>query len=313
MLRNHITIKRKTVERMIETCLLGCGGVMPLPNRALTSLYVRYNGSAILIDCGEGTQTSLRRCEMKHSRIDAIMFTHLHADHISGIVGLLLTFGLEGRTEPLKIYGPIGVKAAVEAMRIIAPNLPFEIFYNELGAQDAIFNEIGLKITAFPLNHSVPCLGYKIELERAPKFDIEKARALNIPVKLWGILQAGKSADKYSPADVMGEPRRGISLLYATDTRPTETVAAYGKDTDLIILEGMYGDHELEDKAKEAGHMMMYEAAKLAADLGAKQLWLTHYSPQMTDPDIYADELKSIFPETKLGYDGLFDILKFEN
>ena len=298
---------------MIEVCLLGCGGVMPLPDRALTSLYVRHNGRAILIDCGEGTQTSLRRCEVKHSQIDAIMFTHLHADHISGIVGLLLTFGLEGRTEPLKIYGPRGVMATVESMCIIAPNLPFPISYTELDGTDTVFTESGLRITAFPLRHSVPCLGYKLELDRAPKFDSEKARALGIPVKLWSILQSGESVDGYTPSDVLGIARRGISLLYATDSRPTEEIESYGKDTDLMILEGMYGDPELEDKAREAGHMMTYEAASLAKSAGAKELWLTHYSPQMTDPDEYTEQVRSVFPNTIIPHDSLSCVLHFEN
>ena len=298
---------------MIEICLLGCGGVMPLPDRALTSLYVRYNGRAILIDCGEGTQTSLRRCEVKHSQIDAIMFTHLHADHVSGTVGLLLTFGLEGRTEPLKIYGPHGIKAAVEAMRIIAPNLPFPIIYTELDQADTVFNETGLRVTAFPLKHSVPCLGYKLELDRAPKFDPAKAKAHGIPVKLWSVLQSGESVDGYAPSDVLGEARRGISLLYATDSRPTEDIERYGKDTDLMILEAMYGDSELEDKAREAGHMMTYEAARLASDACTKELWLTHYSPQMNDPEEYAEQISSIFPRTVIPKDSLSCVLHFEN
>ena len=298
---------------MIEVCLLGCGGVMPLPDRALTSLYVRYNGRAILIDCGEGTQTALRRCEAKHSQIDVIMFTHLHADHISGIVGLLLTFGLEGRIEPLKIYGPRGVMAAIESMRIIAPNLPYQIFYTELDETDTVFTESGLRIAAFPLKHSIPCLGYKLELDRAPKFDPEKAKALGIPVKLWSILQSGESIDGYTPSDVLGEARRGISLLYATDSRPTEEIEHYGKDTDLMILEGMYGDPELEDKAKEAGHMMTYEAATLAKNADTKELWLTHYSPQLTDPDEYSKQVRLIFPKTVIPRDSLSCVLHFEN
>ena len=308
-----LTQIKKGGNTMIEACLLGCGGVMPLPSRALTSLFLRYSGRAILIDCGEGTQTSLRKCEMKYSQIDVIMFTHLHADHISGIVGLLLTFGLEGRTEPLTVYGPVGVMAAVESMRIIARDLPFEIIYHELSGTVSEFDEIGLKITAFPVSHSVPCLGYRIDLERAPKFDISKAKALGIPVKLWSYLQNGESIDGYDPCDVLGEQRRGISILYATDSRPTETIEALGGGVDLLILEGMYGDPELKEKAMAAGHMMTYEAAELGARLKPKQLWLTHYSPQMSEPEIYEEELKSIFRGTILGYDSLFRILRFEN
>ena len=174
----------KSVRRtMIDVTLLGCGGVMPLPGRALTSLFVRYNGKAILIDCGEGTQIELRRNKSKYSQIDAIFLTHLHGDHILGIPGLLLSFGLNERTAPLKIYGPSGIKEIVKTYSLVAPNLPFEIICEELTESEIALNEIGLNISAFKVKHSVDCYGYRIDLLRSPKFDPKKARALNIPIE----------------------------------------------------------------------------------------------------------------------------------
>ena len=297
---------------MIDVCLLGCGGVMPLPGRFLTSFYVRHDGSAALIDCGEGTQIALRQAAMKYSRIDTILFTHLHADHISGIVGFLLTLGLEGRTEPLTIYGPMGVTRAVNAMLIIGPALPFELIFREFTEDTVEFSEIGMKITAFKAKHSVECYGYHFQLDRAPKFDVEKAKALGVPVKYWSILQKGESVEGYAPADVLGEPRKGLSLLYATDTRPVEAISNFGKDADLLVLEGMYGDQENLEKAEIAGHMTMQEAANIAVGCNAKKLWLTHYSPAVEDPMVYESDIMLIFPETTMGHDGLAETLKFE-
>ena len=297
---------------MIDVCLLGCGGVMPLPSRALTSLFVRYNGKAILVDCGEGTQTALRKAEVKYSQIDVILFTHLHADHISGIIGLLLTFGLEGRTEPLRIYGPEGITKAIECLTVIAPNLPFEIICTELLEEQVGFEEIGLYVNAFKLIHNVECFGYRFELPRLPKFDAEKAKKLEIPVKFWSILQSGESVGGFSPLDVLGEARHGLSLLYATDTRPTDALEFFGKGADLMVLEGMYGDTENQCKAGAGYHLTMREAAEIARAAGARELWLTHYSPSVADPMIYESEIKSIFGNTVMGRDCLFKKLKFD-
>ena len=300
---------------MIDVCLLGCGGVMPLPDRALTSLYVlSASGHGILIDCGEGTQMAIRYAKRKFSKIDAILFTHFHADHISGLPGLLLTLGIEGRTEPLIIHGPIGLSDTVTSLRTIAPDLPFEIIFVEHPTDECgRFSVFDMDLNVFPLKHSVPCLGYKVTLRRSPKFNADRARELNVPVEYWHVLQKGESVGGFDPCDVLGEPRRGISLLYATDTRPTPDIERYGKDTDLIILEGMFGEADKEERAKLTGHMMMKEAAETAARVGSRELWITHISPATPDPESYLDELRAIFKNTVLGKDRLSKALRFDD
>ena len=296
---------------MIDVCLLGCGGVMPLPGRALTSLFVRYNGKAILIDCGEGTQIELRRNKSKYSQIDAIFLTHLHGDHILGIPGLLLSFGLNERTAPLKIYGPSGIKEIVKTYSLVAPNLPFEIICEELTGSEIALNEIGLNISAFKVKHSVDCYGYRIDLLRNPKFDPEKAKALNIPIEYWKVLQKGETVGEFNPKEIFGENRKGISILYATDTRPVYNITKFGKNLDLMVLEGMYNEAECDEKAEEKSHMTMGEALKIAQECKPSALWLTHFSPAMTEPNEYENEIKSTFEAATIGYDGLSITLNF--
>ncbi len=297
---------------MIDVYLLGTGGMMPLPERFLTSLYVRYDGRAVLIDCGESTQTAMRMAGVRFKCVDAIFITHFHADHISGLPGLLLTMGNEGRCEPLHMYGPAGLERIVNGLRVIVPDLPFDIVFHELPQENTAFDCIGFRINAFPADHGMHCLGYHMSLRRIGKFSPERARAKGIPVKLWGRLQRGECIDGFTPADVLGEERRGLSILYSTDTRPTEGIAQFGKDSDLMILEGMFGESEKQARAIESHHMMMQEAAQLALECGARALWLTHFSPATPEPQLFEEELKGIFPNAVIGKDGMNCTLQFE-
>lgn len=297
---------------MIDVTLLGTGGMMPLPGRFLTSLYVRTNGRAILIDCGEGTQTAIRTASLRFKCIDAILITHYHADHVSGLPGLFLTLGNEGRTDPVHLYGPVGLSRVINAFLTIIGELPYDLIYHELPNDDTTFECANLSVTASCAEHGMHCLFYRLSLNRPGKFDPGKAKKNGIPLSLWGQLQKGIPVGGYSPADVLGPARRGLSLLYATDTRPVDRIALYGKDADLLILEGMFGEEEKKARAIETHHMTMQEAADLASRANAKELWLTHYSPATPHPEEFEAPIKEIFENTVISSDGQTTSLTFE-
>lgn len=301
---------------MLDVCLLGSGGMMPLPYRWLTSLMTRFNGSNLLIDCGEGTQIAIKEKGWSFKPIDTICFTHYHGDHISGLPGLLLTMGNAERTEPLTLIGPKGLERVVNALRVIAPELPFPIIFKEIQGNEQVFEQKGYRITAFRVNHNVICYGYTIEIDRAGKFDVERARAAGIPMKFWSRLQKGEiiedAGKRYTPEDVLGPARKGIKVTYCTDTRPVQVIADQAKDADLFICEGMYGEPEKAHKAVEHKHMTFQEAAELARRARPRQMWLTHYSPSLVRPEEYIGEVRKIYPEIYPGKDGKTVELDFE-
>lgn len=300
---------------MLDVCLLGSGGMMPLPYRWLTSLMTRFNGSNLLIDCGEGTQIAIKEKGWSFKPIDVICFTHYHGDHISGLPGLLLTMGNAERKEPLTLIGPKGLERVVNALCIIAPGLPFEIKFMEITQPEQTFEMNGYRLKAFRVNHNVLCYGYTLEIDRAGKFDVERAVAAEIPKTYWKHLQKGEVVEvegkTFTPDMVLGATRKGIKLTYCTDTRPTDSIRENAKGADLFICEGMYGEKEKAVKAVENKHMTFYEAAKLAKDAQVKEMWLTHYSPSLVRPEEYMDEVRSIFPNSRAGKDGMTVELQF--
>lgn len=302
---------------MLELCLLGTGGMMPLPNRWLTSLMMRYNGSSILIDSGEGTQIAIKEKGWSFNPIDVICITHFHADHISGLPGLLLTMGNAERTQPLTMIGPKGLERVVGALRTIAPELPFEIKFIELTENVQTIQLEGYEIEAFRVNHAVVCYGYSMKIKRGGKFDAERAKSLEIPIKMWNRLQKGETIEedgrRFTPDMVLGAERKGIKLTYCTDSRPVESIVNAAKEADLFICEGMYGEPDKDAKAREYKHMTFEEAARLALQANVKELWLTHYSPSLVRPDEYIESARKIFKNTKTARDGFGRTLRFED
>jgi len=308
---------------MLDVCLLGTGGMMPLPNRFLTSLMCRLNGKMLVIDCGEATQISIALLGWGFKSIDVICFTHFHADHVSGLPGLLLAMSNAGREDDVTLIGPAGLVNVVKGLTVIAPRLPFNVNCIEITSDK--FPEISengilvadFKITAAKAKHQIPCLSYRLDVMRKGKFDADKAKSLNIPIKLWNEIQKNGHATfdgmQYFDHMVMGEPRKGLSVAYCTDSRPAKFLPGFVNGVDLFICEGLYGDNDKKEKAAEHGHMIFSEAAEIARAGSVKELWLTHFSPAMTNPKEFLKNARDIFPNSYAGYDRMCKTLVFED
>ena len=303
---------------MVEVCLLGCGGMMPLPGRALSALLCRFTGSMVLIDCGEGTQVPLREAGWGFKAIDCICLTHYHADHVAGLPGLLLTIAGSGREEPLTLVGPPGLTDVVAGLTVIVPGLPFDLKLAELpaGVPAGFRLANGVLLGSFPVEHHVPCLAYSLTVERAGKFDAAGARARQIPVRFWKKLQRGESVDfggrTLTPDLVTGPARRGIKVSYCTDLRPSAPLERFVADSDLLVCEGMYGEDEMLPKAMEKKHMTFSEAARLARGGGCRELWLTHYSPSLAQPESFLQNAQAVFPAARCGRSLMSITLSFD-
>ncbi|MDF2880305.1 MAG: ribonuclease [Clostridiaceae bacterium] len=300
---------------MVDIALLGCGGGMPIPERFLSSLLINFKGKKILIDCGEGTQVSMRMLGWGFKSIDVICITHGHGDHTVGLPGLLATIGNSGRTEPITIIGPEGIGNIINGLRVIVPYLPYEI--NLIECPKHIVEKEDIIISAIELDHSSPCIGYSFYIKRKPKFDVKMANENMVPKILWNRLQKGENINylgrEYKPEMVVGSERRGIKLSFITDTRPTDNIVQFILESDLFICEGTYGDDADIEKAEKNKHMTFSEAARLAHDGNVNELLLTHFSPAMIDPELYKDNAVKIFRNTILGKDRLVKTLSFND
>jgi ribonuclease Z len=296
---------------MLDISLLGTSGMIPLHNRYLTAMLARYNGNLLLIDCGEGTQVTMRELGWGFVNLNVLLITHFHADHISGLPGLLLSLSNYGRKEPLHIVGPKGTEAVVNNLCIIAPKLMYTVEIIELENETQSIEVGGWQISVLPLKHALPCFGYSLHIPRSGKFDITCAREQDIPIKYWSRLQSGETVEGFTPDMVLGESRKGIKVSYITDTRPIDPISSFIKDSDLFICEGMYGHNEMKERANRFYHMIFSDAAKLAKAGDVKELWMTHYSQAFTDPEAHIDSIKPIFENAKAGYDRMTKTITF--
>lgn len=300
---------------MIDFCLLGTSGMTPLVNRHLSSGMLRYNGNSILIDCGEGTQVAIKKQGWSFKDINLICLTHFHADHTTGLPGLLASMANAEKDDSLIIIGPKGVKRLIDAVLIMAPKLPFTLKVIEITSEKEILSLLGLNITAFRVQHGVTCLGYSFVLTRPGKFDVEMAKKNKIPESLWSKLQSEKVIEYegriLTQSMIMGKPRKGIKLTYVTDSRPCTSIIDNAKDSDLFICEGMYGTAIDMPNAIKNHHMIFAEAAQLAKMAGVTEMWLTHYSPSINKPTDFLREATYVFRNTTLGKDGMQKTLKY--
>ncbi len=297
----------------LEAFILGTGGMMPLPHRHLTSVLVRREGDLFLFDAGEGTQVSLRRLNLRWKKINAIFISHTHADHVTGLPGILMLSSQVDRNEPLYIYGPPRIAEYVESSRrVLDMYINYEIVVREIEAPCLCHEGEGFRIRAFPLRHTKPCVGYVLEEDPRPgAFFPEKAEASGVPRgPLWSVLQGGSPVDLpdgrvVRPEEVMGAPRSGRKFGYVTDTLYFPEIAPNVSGSDLLVCEGMF-ERELLASAQEKRHMTAEQAARIALDAGGvKKLALIHYSPRYTEQNLkrLLEEAREIFPDTVLSRD----------
>ncbi len=307
---------------MLDVCLLGTGGLMPLPDRHLASMLVSCDGVSILVDCGEGTQVSMRKNGVSPYDIGLILLTHMHGDHVAGLPGVLLSIAGTERREPLVIAGPRPLLDVVRGICVIVPNLPYDVRLMPLPDplppdEDEPHLSCGkMDVFPFSVEHHIPCLGYRLHLPRRPAFDPRAARRLGVPIEQWKTLQFGQPVEvggrSVEPKEVLGPPRKGITIVYATDTRPVDAIVKASSGADLLICEGMYGDESKSQEVHEKYHMLMQDAATIGARANVKELWLTHFSPANPSPEEYLEQVKEIFPRTLIGVDGMQKKLAFE-
>lgn len=293
--------------------MLGCGGMMPLPNRHLTSVLLRREGELFLFDCGEGTQVSLRRLNLRWKKISVIFVSHTHADHVTGIPGLLMLSSQVERDDPLYIIGPPRIAEYIETSRkVLDMYINYEIIVKEVTEPGIVYKGDGFHVRSFPLRHTKPCIGYALEEEMRPgAFHPEKAEELGVPKgPLWARLQGGetvKAADgkDVHPDDVLGPPRFGRKFSFVTDSLAYPEIAPHVADSDLLVCEGMF-EKELAEDAHSKKHMTAEEAALVAAKAGGiKKLALIHYSPRYTEFNLkqLLKEAQAVFPNTVLTKD----------
>lgn len=305
----------------MEAFILGCGGMMPLPYRHLTSVLLRRDGDLFLFDGGEGTQVSLRRLNLKWKKITAIFVSHTHADHVTGLPGILMLSAQVDRTEPLYIYGPPKIAEYIETSRkVLDMYINYPIIVKEITAPCTVHKGDGFEIRCFPLDHTKTCVGYTLEeYDRPGEFNPQKAAELGVPMgPLWGKLQKGQEVQSESgaivkPLDVMGLPRKGRKFSFVTDTLYKPTIANEVKNSDLLVCEGMFED-ELIDQAKEKKHMTSRQAATIAKDSDSKRMCLIHYSPRYTDRELekLLVQAREVYPQTELSKDRMHIEIPYE-
>lgn len=306
---------------MVEITLLGCGGNMPMPDRFLSSMIINYMGRKILIDCGEGTQVSMKIANTGFKSIDYICITHLHGDHIVGLPGILSAMRNSGKTDNLTIIGPKGIKDVINAFKLIIRDLPYEINIIENPKEDILISnnyiDKDIIISTIEAEHSMECIAYSFYIKRQAKFDITKAIKNNVPKNLWNKLQNGRDiildGKTYTKEMVLGQPRDGVKISFVTDTRPTDKIISFVDNSDLLVCEGMYGDDNDIEKAIKNKHMTFRESAGIAKKANVDTLLLTHFSPSLKNPSEYIENAREVFENSIIGTDRLKLKLSFKN
>ena len=296
---------------MLSVTFLGTGAACPTIERNVSGLALRREGETMLFDCGEGTQRQMMRYGVGFSFTE-VFFSHFHADHMLGIIGLVRTMGLQDRTAPVTLYGPRGAERILTAaLSLGVERNKFPVAVVEVRPGDCLSRD-EYDIVVFETDHRADTVGYALaEHTRLGRFHPERARELGVPEgRLWGELHRGKTVRlddgrTVTPEDLVGAPRRGRTVVYSGDTRPHLALITAARGADLLIHEATFGGDEAE-RAVETGHSTASEAARVALDAGVRRLVLTHISPRYTRdaPELLA-EARAVFPESYIARDGL--------
>ena len=290
----------------LEVLFLGTSGAVPTPERGLSATLIKRGGERVLVDCGEGTQRQLMRAGVGINQIGAIALTHLHADHYLGLPGMLKTWELWGRQEPVAVYGPKGINSMVALFKRIVGYTSYEVIYQEIEpgfqAGDAEWS-----MTALRTDHRVASVGWAfVEAPRPGRFDVERAKALGVtPGPDFGRLQRGEAVDgalgRVTPEQVLGEGRAGRTAVITGDTRPCDDVRRAAQGADVLVHDSTF-TNEAADRARETFHSTAAEAAALARDAGVRLLALTHLSFRHAARELLG-EARAVNPRVVLPHD----------
>ncbi|MCS7140395.1 MAG: ribonuclease Z [Candidatus Nezhaarchaeota archaeon] len=287
---------------------LGTSASIPTKRRSLPSIMIMREGEQLLFDCGEGAQRQMIEAGIGMRKRLRIFITHMHADHVLGLAGILMTLSLTGRKDPLEIYGPSGLELFIDCLRNIFNFSPlFNLIVHKV-SKGTIYHGKGFRVDAFEVHHVTESYGYAvIEDPRPGKFDPKRAEYLGVPRgPLWKALQEGKSITingrVVRPEDVMGPPRPSIKVVYTGDTAPSDEVVKVAEEADLLIHEATF-DNSLEELAKEELHSTAAQAATIALKARVKRLVLTHISPRYDDVNPLLNQAKQIFENTLIAED----------
>jgi ribonuclease Z len=302
----------------VRVTFLGTAASRPTVGRNVSSLVVQREGETLMFDCGEGTQRQMMRYGTGFALSD-VFFSHLHADHFLGVIGLLRTLGLQDRTEPIALWGPRGSAGILgQAVRLGVERVPYEVALHELAPGEAI-RRGGYDVVPFRTLHGGPSLGYAVvEHPRLGRFDVERARALGVSEgPLWGRLHRGETVEvegrPIGPGEVVGPARPGRSVVYTGDTRPAAETREHAAGADLLIHEATFGEEDAA-RAHATGHSTARQAAEVARDAGALRLALTHFSPRYADDArVLEREAREVFAESVAARDGLVIEIPFRD
>lgn len=294
----------------LTVTFLGTGGGVPSLERNLPCVAVQRQGELLLFDCGEAAQIQYRRAGLGFAPLRAIAITHLHGDHVTGLMGLLMSLGMADRTEPLELFGPPGLGDYLRwNKKALNTDFPYPVELREESGPTVFLETEAYRLLAAPLHHRGLCLGFRLEERVRPgRFHLETARSLGVPPgPLFGVLQRGESVALENgrvihPEDVLGPARPGAVLAYCTDTRPCAAAVELARGADLLIYEGTF-ESSRSAEARKKGHSTVADAAHVAAEAGARQLVITHLSPRYVNVEPLLKEARAIFPNTRIARD----------